>query len=482
MSVNNLIIIFILFFNGHFLFAQTEGYLPLSYESPEEAELIATLEKKLKQDLATLPASDNEDIARIYEARTQRLIGKIQNNHFIFGASLNERLERILDHILENNPDIPKDQLRIFLSRYPWPNASCLGEGSMVFNIGLIRRLENDDQIAFIICHELAHFTEDHVNGSIRKNVTARQNLLNSSEFKEIAKQEYGRYEATQNMLRDFTFDHKRHSRTHEKEADNLGMKYYLNTSYSRLQATRCLEILDKIDQEKYAGKINIKKIFDNPEYPFQDRWLRKKTGGLSAMKKNASEWNIDSLKTHPDCTERIELIKTNFLNKSADGSDAMPGETGLDHDIMIADFEIVQSTYDFDDLGRCLYYSFQLLEIYPENGYLRTMIGRCLYHLYQARKNHELKNFVEFPSRQEKEYRQVLQFIHNLRLSELKKVNYHYLKSADPEFRKNEDYLFTLVLSSSLMENNQDYRKFAADYRQNFPDGKYSEWLESLN
>jgi len=45
----------------------------------------------------------------------------------------------------------------------------------MVFNIGLFRRLENDDQIAFILCHELAHFTEDHVNESVLSitNVTA---------------------------------------------------------------------------------------------------------------------------------------------------------------------------------------------------------------------------------------------------------------------------------------------------------------------
>jgi len=322
-------------------------------------------------------------------------------------SPMNERLERILQHIVEKNPAIPKDRLRIFLSRYFWPNASCLGEGTMVFNIGLFRRLENDDQIAFILCHELAHFTEDHVNESVRKNIAAREELLGSDEFKNIAKQEYGSYEAKQNLLKNFTFDNKRHSRTHEKEADHLGMNYYVNTKYAASEAIRCLEILDEIDEEKYAGKVDLKNLFDNSEYPFQNRWLRTKSSGLSVMKKATSEWNSDSLKTHPDCVQRIDLIKRNFSVKELE--------------------------------------------------------------------------YVAFPSRQEKEYLEVLRFIHNLRLSELKKLNYHFLSGAAPVLRKNEDYFFSLVLSSSLLEDKEMAKQFLADYQTAFPGGKYSDWVEGL-
>ncbi len=482
MYANKLILFCLFFISNYLLSAQTEGYASLSYHAPEEALLITELENQLEQDLANFSASSNEEIIEIYKKRTQRLISKVQNNHFIFDSAINDRIERILNHILEKNPAIPKDPLRVFISRYFWPNASCLGEGTMIFNIGLIRRLENDDQIAFILCHELAHLTEDHVNESIRKNVADRQNLLNSSEFKELTKQEYGRYEAAQNMLKEFTFDHKRHSRTHEKEADHLGMGFYINTRYSISEATRCLEILNEIDKEKYAGKINIKKHFENPEYPFKEKWLRSKSSGLSAMKKTTSEWHSDSLKTHPDCVQRMDLIKTNFLDSQPNTNKIIPSKNGLEEDILIADFEIVQSTFDFGDLGRCLYYTLQLLEIYPENAYLRAMVGHCLYQLYQARKNHELNDYVAFPSRQEKEYRQVLQFIHNLRLSELKKLNFHYLRDADPALRKNEDYLFALVLSSSLLEDNTEYQQFIADYQKIFPGGKYTDWVESLN
>lgn len=453
----------------------------LSYQSNEETSLIAKLEKELEEDLSTSNISNNEDIRKVYEARTQRLIDKIQNNHFIFDSPMNERLERILQHIVEKNPAIPKDRLRIFLSRYFWPNASCLGEGTMVFNIGLFRRLENDDQIAFILCHELAHFTEDHVNESVRKNIAAREELLGSDEFKNIAKQEYGSYEAKQNLLKNFTFDNKRHSRTHEKEADHLGMNYYVNTKYAASEAIRCLEILDEIDEEKYAGKVDLKNLFDNSEYPFQNRWLRTKSSGLSVMKKATSEWNSDSLKTHPDCVQRIDLIKRNFSVKELIGEKVNTKESYFAEELLLADFEIVQSTFDFSDLGRCLYYSFQLLGVYPENAYLRATVGRCLYHLYHARKNHELNEYVAFPSRQEKEYLEVLRFIHNLRLSELKKLNYHFLSGAAPVLRKNEDYFFSLVLSSSLLEDKEMAKQFLADYQTAFPGGKYSDWVEGL-
>ena len=189
-----------------------------------------------------------------------------------------------------------------------------MGEGSIVFNIGLLRRLENDDQIAFVLCHELAHLTENHVNQSIADNLDKWDKMLNSKEYTALKKQKYGRYEVVQNLLKDFTFDHKRHSRTHEAEADKKGMTYLLNTSFDPKEAIKCLEILDLIDQEKYASKLDLKKIFDFPDYPFKDRWLRSKKSSLSAMKKDIPEWDIDSLKTHPDCSKRISLLNQQIL------------------------------------------------------------------------------------------------------------------------------------------------------------------------
>ena len=278
------------------LIAQTKDYTSMRYMSEKENELISELQEKLTKDLTEIPSDKKEKIGKIYLERTAGIIHKVKNKHLIFASPLNDRLEKILTHILSTNPTIPSEDIRIFLSRYPWPNASCLGEGSMIFNIGLIRRLENDDQIAFILCHELAHFTENHVNNTIYENINAYEDLINSKAFKDIQGQEYGSYEAAQNLLKGFTFENKRHSRSHEKEADAIGMSYYIKTKYSIPQAIRSLEILDEIDREKYAGKIDIKKIFDNKTYPFQNKWLRSKSSGLSAMSSTTSEWNIDCL------------------------------------------------------------------------------------------------------------------------------------------------------------------------------------------
>ena len=65
--------------------------------------------------------------------------------------------------------------------------------------------------------------------------------------------------------------------------------------------------------------------------------------------------------------------------------------------------------------------------------------------------------------------------------MSELKNLNYHFLHDADPVYRKNEEFLFALISSSSVLENKETFDQYISQYQKNFPNGKYKEIINKL-
>ncbi len=468
----------VFFLLGTFSIAQERDYTPMNYQSTEENLIIEHLQKNLAQSLTRLANhSHREEIIPIYEQRTNTLIEKVKNNHFIFDVPIYDQLQAIFKQILTSNPELKEKKPFLFISRNIWPNAYCLGEGSIVINIGLLRHLENESQIAFVLCHELAHLEEDHANLSIHEHIEDWNQLLESDQFKRLKKQKYNRSESFQRLVKNLNFDHKRHSRTHEAAADALGMSFFLNTKYDPKAAISCLEILDHIDEEKQPASIALEVVFNTPNYPFKKKWTKPKKQGLRAMKRDQPEEAVlDSLKTHPDCQRRIELLYEKFPTIQQVKQEDEKSISNYRSDAPQFDFEIIQACYDFDQLGLSLYYSLKLLEQYPDHVYLRAMIGKSLYSIYQASKEHRLDEYLPLPSsHQTVAYRKLLRFIHNLRLDELKKINYHFLETRKEQFAKEEEYLLALILSNSAMENQAATKRYIEAYQTQFPTGKYT-------
>src|SRR5699024_7442607 len=72
------------------------------------------------------------------------------------------------------------DDLRVLLSRDTSPNAYSLGEGTFVFNISLLSRLENEEQLYFIMAHELSHYVLNHLG----TEVSNRMSFSKSKKYK----------------------------------------------------------------------------------------------------------------------------------------------------------------------------------------------------------------------------------------------------------------------------------------------------------
>lgn len=466
---------------GTTLQAQVQtDYEPLSTKPPVKSALMARLEKRYESDLAKLPKENRAELEGIYQERYDYLKEQIESGVFLYGPEFNDYYQAILDEIFRANPALPAKEVRLFISRDPSPNALCLGEGSLLLNIGLIRRLENESQIAFVLCHELAHYTLNHVNVAIKRHVENLNSKKTQQEIRAISRSEYGRTEKAMQLLKGMVFSSRRHSRMHESQADSLALVYLRNTAYDAREALRCLALLDEVDAEKYPQTPDLKKMLNTPEYPFKDSWLQSEPTLFGGVKKKEEVWNEDSLKTHPDCQKRISLVENQDF--AADRKKFVQPEPRFKTMVEIADFEVIQSLSDGGDYGACLYQTLLLLDKYPDNVYLHAIIGHCLYEIYQAQKEHTLGNHVEQPSGETPApYKTVLTFIHNLRARELANLGWHYLNSRKDRFGQQEGFLFALCRAASITGNEAETKELKKRYLELFPRGKHAVEVRAL-
>lgn len=77
-------------------------------------------------------------------------------------AELTNYLQDISDRLLESRPRAPERPAVVRVMSSPATNAFMLANGHMYITTGLIGRLDNEDQIATIIGHELVHYINRH--------------------------------------------------------------------------------------------------------------------------------------------------------------------------------------------------------------------------------------------------------------------------------------------------------------------------------
>ncbi len=460
-----------------FPFLLNAQYIPYNTLPENQEELKEDYIERLKKDLELLEkTSYKEELKDFYKARTQRIIDKIKNEHLIFDPKINDYFNSILSHLIEKNPKFEHKELKLFVTRYAWPNASCLGEGTLLLNLGLIRHLENESQVAFVIAHEMAHYYLDHVNQGVRDYYEELYSKETQKELKKISKSEFNQFERTAQLMKKMVYDDRKHSREHEAEADALGYEIIKNSKYDPSEIISLLSILDEIDGEKYSMPLPVGNIFNAENYPFRKRWLMEEQtmmGGVS--KEEEGDWNSDSLRTHPDCQKRIELLSDKIK----------PNESKIKDEKFLsfaeaADKEIILFEREFRMYGKALFHTLQLLQNNPDNVFLHTIVGQCFNALYMSQKNHELSKFVEKPSkRHDGEYNKILLMVQNLRLREMALVGYHYLKEKE-QFHKNENFLYQLILLSKKAKQ-EDLDILKKNYKKLFPEGKYKEQINKV-
>lgn len=188
-------------------------------------------------------------------------------------------VDSIVTHICKANK-IDRNQLKIHVLNQDDINAFALPNGHLILYSGLILTSENQEELAGVICHEIAHIELNHVMKKLVKEIglSVLISMTTGNSGAEVIKE-------TAKMLSSSAFD-----RSLEKEADIKAVDYLINANV-------------------------------NPA-PFAD-FLYK----LSDSEHDAAEY-LTWLSTHPDSKERAEYIIEYSKGKLTEHKPILSNET----------------------------------------------------------------------------------------------------------------------------------------------------------
>ncbi|NQY09404.1 MAG: M48 family metalloprotease [Flavobacteriales bacterium] len=221
-----------------------------------------------------------------YATRSLNTSGEV-----ILNCTANAYLNKLKDLLLTNYPEV-KDLITVYITKDASLNAFATVNNNIYINIGLLAAVENEAQLAYVMCHEIMHIVNSH---SIKTSLEITRELSSFSAKDILVKSEVIKLH--------------RHSisRDHETESDTDGLALYLQQKYDAKEALNALLMLKEYSR--------VSDIRASKELFFADAELYAKmlqnilpNDSIPIEKDSAI---ADEYLTHPLIDDRLKHIKS---------------------------------------------------------------------------------------------------------------------------------------------------------------------------
>lgn len=443
------ILCFLFLFNYALGFSQsaTFDYLPKNKDSVI-VYIDAISDKKIRKFGDNYKKEIRENILD----RKQRFIEKIKDSSFVFNAEINNYLNSILNEIYNSNQITDKQEFYFFLDKSQIPNAACYGNGIFTINLGLFNFVNSDDELAFIICHEIAHYILEHNDKSLLQYFETVNSKDIKKKIKKVEKQEYGKRKAYSELMEELNYNFLKRSQNVEIEADSLGFVLFKNTQYNVAASTSSLKNLELADKAVFNEKSNLSKHFNFENYPFKDSWLQKDET-LFDLSKKSDDYikDSDSISTHPAIPIRVDKLKAMISNSIPQKSE---NKSRLSAIKKIVAYISIKTFIDANKIDLALY---QCLVMYNQQLIDKEMyvdiVSKLLKKTYELKEAHTFGRFVSpmYPFSDEVHLNEVKQFLHNLELKSVRKIGLNFCLFNENLIKETIDFKNTLQFFQNL-------------------------------
>ena len=385
----------------------------------------------VKEVKTKYPGKTGTELSKIYKELGKDFTEKITEKDFVFNSIFDQKVKEIIGKLRKNNPQIPQD-LKILIAKDNTPNASCFADGTFVINMGLFYWLNNDDQLAAVISHELGHKISDHT-------LKAFLNLINENQgdkmvVQNIRSSKLNRNQRAFDILKNRVYEKGVKSRKREIEADSLGYSFFKNSEFKKEEFINTLKRLEDFDtiSPRTLQVETYKKYFNLPNQEFKEKWLKKEDFSLYNYNNYKDKLDKDSIKSHPEVANRINHLKKIFPELKTESKDEKASASYAELE-KTARMETLPNFYHSEDYGVGIYTSLQFLQDGEDEKYYKKWLGKCFSKIYEARKNYNLNRYLDRvdPKNQSESYQQFLNFMWNLSLDEIKNITDFYQKES---------------------------------------------------
>jgi hypothetical protein len=337
-----------------------ENFVPLKSSGTLPDVFTQDIRNVIESDIIELnkQKEDDKSLKRVYLTETNYEIERIvKSGNTLINDEVTVYLNKLADIILKDNSAL-RNQLHIYALKSHVVNAYSYDKGYIFMDIGLIAQAETEAQLAFILCHEISHYTKrHHVNGYVKNKKMDRQNYDRNSDDKIIEKCQY--------------------SKEKESEADLEGFKLFEQTNYNFKQAEKAFDVLQyaHLPFELLEFK---KTFFETDHLKFPSSYFLKE---VSSIRNNSNE--DDTKLTHPNTTKRKQAIAELIANRSNGGKvNYILSQETFEYIRDLSRLELCRLYLKNRDYPNALYAAYIMANKYPDNQYIAEVISKCLYSI----------------------------------------------------------------------------------------------------
>ena len=411
-----------------------ESYLPIDTanfplrktKSVEYLDRMKSFKKEIDNEYS---GKEKTFINKSFDRMHKKFNEELLSGDYVFDDRFDELVEEVVAELKAKNPEIP-DELTFYISKEPSLNAANMGDRCFVINMGTFYFLENEMQLAAILSHEIGHQLLNSVIQSMQREYVLNQ-MDSKQQLKDIRKLKTNKKEEAFKSYKNLLYSESSIRQKEELETDSMGYTLYRNTKYAKDNYLSAMKLMSQYDTVKPIGlSIDIyKKMFDLLNQPFKEEWLKREDFSSYDYTKYKARIDADSVRSHPEMTERIAALKKIFPELNKENSDSIKAGENFKELNRIAQMEQMPNFDYSEDYGIAIYLC--LLHIQDNDcvDYYQYWLGKFFEKIYTARKEYKLNRYLDriAPSNQSESYQQFLNFMWNLNLNEIKNIADHY-------------------------------------------------------
>lgn len=406
----------------------------------------------------------------IIAGRNNSLLEQFKKDRIIHDTLLLNKCNSIISRMKAANKNYNFDSIRVYINRSAVANAACYGEGTLMVNLGLFLWTDNDDELAVVIGHELAHQMLKHGESRINKTIGTLSSEDFKAEIKDIKRSSNGKFDRLRKLLKDFTIESGKHSRYKEAEADSLGVLFAKNAGFDISKGINILLKLDKVEQPFTSKSLYITKAyFEGAPIDLSPLKTKSKYKGLSSVNVTMNaDSDMDSVKTHPDCKQRYKNIMGAFATAEPDCCSTLNDQHKIYKERAM--LEIVRALYDNDNIGYATHFSIFALGNNYDPVIYKRFLSLCFSKLYYEDKKLNRFNVANTEARNESTLKELQDFLFAMKTADLDAVALFYLNQSNS---LSEDDEFARLMYTTMVKNVETEGAYAS-FNKKFPNNKY--------
>ncbi|MEQ9262623.1 MAG: M48 family metallopeptidase [Owenweeksia sp.] len=311
------------------------------------------------RDVSNMKRREANELEEFWQQQHRQIDMMLQSGQFAFGDPLSQYLNKIADEVLKDDPELRK-KIRVYTFKSPSVNAFAVADGIIGVHVGLIAHVRSEAELAYVIAHEISHYTEQHMYDRFKQKKELNDGWSGSG----------------MNAIKRFD-ELTARSKEHELEADKNGVVLYLKSQYHPAAIDTALTTLHE-SYITYGRKEVGPDFLAAGDFVIPEVFYRSEVDAVSK-----EEDYFDQTHNHPNVATRREALKPTVGAASAEGKKFfIQPEAEFEAMQKLARFEAVREKVLYGHYGDALYDIYVLEDKYPNNRFLEISKVRTLFGL----------------------------------------------------------------------------------------------------